>query len=166
MKVEHDGKRITFTQTAVEATITVVDLESGDVLLTGVEPTTEPATEPPPHIRSEPDRPVLVDPDTGDEVVAIPHEKLTNAFDEAFAEPGFADPDVGRPDPLLWYSGDGVTWDRWLVTDLFGLSGFHTAAAVGDDRIVVFLEEIADEPVGARDPAATRHLFLGTLPED
>lgn len=166
--VEHDGKRITFTQTATEATITVTDLASGEVLLTGVEQTGEPATEPPAHIRSEPDRLVLVDPATGGEIVAIPHEKLTSAFDEAFADPGFVDRDLGRPDALVWYSADGTAWDRWLATDLFGFAGFPTAAAVGDDHVLLFVEKFAAEPAtdgveGYR--AGTHHLFLGTFPE-
>ncbi len=164
--VEHDGKAITFTQAADSATTSVSDLATGEELITVVFRYDDPA--PPAAIVEGPDTLTIVDPETGETIVAVPQQLVTAAFAAAFDEiDAPPEPEFVTPLMALWYSADGADWTRWTFEEALGTDGYPLAAAVGDDRLVLAIRphpgvgaEPTEEQLGAPQPA---HIFVGVV---
>ena len=119
----------------------------------------------PPYQRWDEEGIHYLDPETGEEIVLVPHEVYGQAMDAAYRA---ADGNYQQPDTALVFSPDGTAWSRQPTVDAFGEAGWIESIAVGDDAVVVVFrphgdEFPTDEATAELYEPPTAQIWLGTL---
>jgi hypothetical protein len=107
----------------------------------------------------------VVDPDTGESLIAFTFEEFEEAQDKAFEEAGFESPEFGEPQltSVLFFSPDGQRWTSVALEETFGSANLPDSpggVVVGDEAVILrwsffdsfevvdgFEEEFEDAPV-------------------
>ncbi len=98
----------------------------------------------------------IVDPDTGESLIAFTFEEFEEAQDKAFEEAGFEESEFEEPQvtSVLFFSPDGHSWTRLDLEETFGspeFPDFPGGVVVGDEAVILrwsFFDsfEVADGP--------------------